>query len=240
MYMRTKCFALFITSIMLIGMLVGCTSKQAETAPSEGEAAAQQGAAEQPADPAGPGAPPAGEGGPGFPAGDTFMSVNQLALGTLYLQGTEYPITADQASVLLPLWEQLKALWEGEDVDQARIEDVLSQINGAMTTEQTTLLSDLSWEDLAAWAQDEGYMVGFRGGQPGEGEGGPPQMSEEELATAQAARAQGTPPEGEPGQGAPPEGAPEQGEPPEGGPGQHPGVVTIDAVITMLEGIVSG
>ncbi len=227
--MRTKCFALFITSIMLIGMLAGCTSKQAGTAPPEGDAAAQQEAAQQ-AEPASPGTPPAGGGGPGFPANDTFMSVNQLALGTLYLQGTEHPIMADQASVLLPLWEQLNTLWEGEDVDQAQIEDVLSQINGAMTTEQTTLLSDLSWEDLAAWAQDEGYMAGFRGGQPGEGGGGPPQMSEEELATAQAARAQGTPPEGARGEGGPPE----------GGPGQRPGIATIDAVITMLEGIVNG
>jgi hypothetical protein len=230
MDMRTKWFALFTTSIMLIGLLVGCTSKQAETAPPESDAAAQQGAAEQPVEPASPGTPPAGGGGPGFPANDTFMSVNQLALGTLYLQGTEHPITADQALVLLPLWEQLNTLWEGEDVDQAQIEDVLSQINGAMTAEQTTLLSDLSWEDLAAWAQDEGDMAGFRGGQPGEGEGGPSQMSEEERATAQAARAQGTPPGGTPGQGAPPE----------GGPGRRPGIATIDAVITMLESVING
>jgi hypothetical protein len=231
MNMRTKCFVLFITSIMLIGLLVGCASKQAETASPEGNAAAQQEAAPaQQAEPASPGTPPAGGGGPSFPADDTFMSVNQLALGTLYLQETEHPITADQASVLLPLWEQLNTLWEGEDVDQAQIEDVLSQINGAMTAKQTTLLSDLSWEDLAAWAQDEGYMAGFRGGPPGGGEGGPPQMSEEDRATAQAARAQGTPPAGAPGQGGPPERA----------PGQRPGIATIDAVITMLDSIVNG
>ena len=58
--------------------------------------------------------PPAREnGGPnaqGFPMGGAaFGGATQLALGTLYLQSTDVPITAEQAATLLPLWQEYQS-----------------------------------------------------------------------------------------------------------------------------------
>ncbi len=96
-----------------------------------------------------------------------------------------------------------------------------------MTDEQTAFLADLSQEDLAAWAEEQGYMAGF-GGLPSEmGESGPPEMSEEERATAQAERPAG-----------PPENPPE--DMPEGAQPAAPANNLVDEVISMLEGLAAG
>jgi hypothetical protein len=190
--MNTKCLAWVAVLVVAIGLLAGCARGQAEpvaseAAPGGGEGAEQAEAATTPGTPAG--------GGTFFvPAGGMYGEVNQLALGTLYLQSTEYAVTAEQAAILLPLWNELKTLQETEDVDQDQIDGVVSQINEAMTVEQQSLLSNLAQEDLFAWMQEEGLPGGFG---PPRGDGtpqGPPQMSEEEWATAQAAHTPGPPP----------------------------------------------
>lgn len=246
--MNAKYLAWVAVLVVAVGLLAGCATGQAEPAVSEAEPGGGEGA-EQAEAATTPGMPPGGE----------FGEISQLALGTLYLQSTEYAVTAEQAVILLPLWNELKTLQETEDVDQDQIDGVVSQINEAMTADQESLLSNLAQEDLFSWMQEEGLAGGFG---PRQGEGGPqgpPQMSEEEWATAQAEWAEGGGPppmseeerataqaEWEQGGGPPQmseeEMATAQAARGEGrGPGgRRPDTFMIEAVIDMLEGLVSG
>lgn len=193
------------------------------------------GGSDQPAAAAGDGdfQPPAGENGnpaaQGFPAGGAaFGEANQLALGTLYLQSTDYPISAEQAAALLPLWQAYQSQQAGEDFDPEQGESLLADIEAALTADQQAVIEAIPQEDLFAWAQEQGLMGGFAAN------GEPPdfdELSDEERATLQAGRGQQGPPEG----GTPP--APPDGGTPQGGGFRGGGFANplIDAVIAMLE-----
>jgi hypothetical protein len=223
------------TPILLICALVllaGCAA-QAD-APAAGASSADISTPTAQAGGGDTGAPPqaGGEGnpqggGPGGPGG--FGGASQLALHTLYLQSTDSPITAEQAAALLPYWQELKTLQEGgEEADLEQIETVIGEINDGLTAEQAALLSDLSPDDLAAWAEEQGVAMGFGGPRPEmEGAGPPEGMSEEDRATAQAERPEG-----------PPENPPE--EMPEGARPTGPDNNLVDEVISMLESLAAG
>lgn len=110
---------------------------------------------------------------------------NQLALGTLELQGSPQAITAEQAETLLPLWQALLSTQKSGAAAQAEVNALLEQIESAMTPEQLSAISDLqlSQNDLQAWATANGVAMGSGGGQPGQGQG----LSPEERAARQAA-----------------------------------------------------
>lgn len=234
--------ALLYTAVLLAGLLAGCGAQEEATVSSAAEASsaeistptaqAEGGGAGEPA------APPEGgedgpQGGPGGPGG--FGEASQLALNTLYLQSTDFAITAEQAEILLPYWQELKTLQEGGQVDSEQVAAVVAEIEGELTDEQTAFLADVSQEDLAAWAQEQGYMVGF-GGPRSDMEGeNPPEMSDEERATAQAARSEG-PPEDMPEDM--PEGPPEGSQ--EGTSPAAPAASLVDEVISMLESLITG
>ena len=61
---------------------------------------------------------------------------NQLALGTLQLDGTPNAITADQAKTLLTLWQALRATTQSGASAQAEVNALLGQIEGALTAQQ--------------------------------------------------------------------------------------------------------
>lgn len=131
---------------------------------------------------------------------DTSMSADvpkvsqamQLALGTFKLDETSYPIDANQAAGLLPLWKAARTLSASETTATQEIEAVLKQIQNTLTPEQlgAILAMDLTMQDMDTIADELGLdLVGIGGGLGN--------MSPEMQATMQAAResAQG-PPEG--------------------------------------------
>jgi hypothetical protein len=213
-----------LSLVLAIGLLAGCGGGQT-AAPSGGEqAAAPSGVESGEVEATAPSGGNAGEPPPGFEA---FWQINQLAMGTLYLQGTEDAVTPEQAEVLLPLWQALQSLQAGGAADQAEVDELLAQIEAAMTPEQMDALTNLSQEDLQNWAQSQGMGFGPGGG-PGPGPGGtqgerPTPPSPEEIETLQAERGGGEP--GTPGG--------------PGGPGGFgaPGGAMLDAVIDMLESL---
>jgi hypothetical protein len=117
---------------------------------------------------------------------------NQLALGTIQLEGTDHAVTPGQATALLPLWQAL----QGGVTVQAEVNAVLRQVEGTMTPEQLAAIAamQLTQEDLRAWMQEQGLGAG--GGFPGTG--GAQESSPEVRATRQAESGGGwLPPGGE-------------------------------------------
>ncbi len=98
------------------------------------------------------------------------LDVNsQLALGTLRLEETENAVTAEQASLLLPLWQALRS---GTLQSEAETAAVLKQIQGAMTPRQITAIQamQLTADSVRSWAESQG--LAFREGQgPASGSG---------------------------------------------------------------------
>lgn len=109
---------------------------------------------------------------------------NQLALGTLQLDGTANAITADQAKTLLTLWQALRGTTQSGAAAQAEVNALLGQIEGALTAQQLAAIKDLKLTQTAfqQWATANGITMGSGSGQPGSGAG----LSPEARATRQA------------------------------------------------------
>lgn len=137
---------------------------------------------------------------------------NQLAIGTMKLDGTAQAVTPDQAKALLPLYQALRGTSTSGGGSQEEVSALLSQIESAMTAEQLSAISEmkLTFADMQTWATENGITLGQNGGQPGSGMG----LSAEARATKQAA-------EGMTGQTS-------------GGGG---GAAVMDAIINYLGGI---
>lgn len=138
----------------------------------------------------------------------------KLALGTLKLEGTELAVASDQASDLLPLWQVLSSLTSSDSAATEEINAVVNQIQETMTPEQLTAIDamGLTNEDLFTNMEELGLAIqqvnesgtpqprgNFQGGGPGgaPGSGGGPggggdagQLTPDQIATAQARRAE--------------------------------------------------
>jgi hypothetical protein len=111
----------------------------------------------------------------------------QLTLGSLKLAETNTPISAEQAQVMLPLWQALLNMTRTGNSAQAEVNALLGQIEAAFTPEQLTAIRDmkLSSADIQTWATANGVTLGSGSGQPGSGQGS--SLSPEARATKQAA-----------------------------------------------------
>lgn len=109
---------------------------------------------------------------------------NQLTLGILQLVGTPDEVNAEQAAILLPLWQALLGTQKSGTAAQAEVSALLKQIEGTLTPEQLTAIREmqLTQTDLQEWASANGVAMGSGGGQPGQGQG----LSPEARATRQA------------------------------------------------------
>lgn len=150
-------------------------------------------------------------------AGNASLAM-QLALGTFKLEGTDYPVDAEQAAALLPLWKAARSLSQSDTVATEELQAVIDQIKDTMTAEQLAALDgmSLSFEDMGAIAEELGLELGFGAGQFGD-------ISPEMRATMQAARDSGQFPPGGFGDGPGPGfggGGPGGGAGPGGGFGQ--------------------
>jgi hypothetical protein len=85
-------------------------------------------------------------------ASTSLSQEGQLLLGTLGLESTEFAVSANQASALLPLWETLQSLESSGTSAQAEVQAVIDQIQGSMSDDQLTAITamNLTPQDLAA------------------------------------------------------------------------------------------
>jgi hypothetical protein len=121
---------------------------------------------------------------------------NQLALGTLKLEGTANAITAEQAKALLPLWQAVVALSGTTTTAEAELTAVQNQIAEALQPAQLQAIGalQLTTTQLNAFYAEKGIvmptpMPGVTK-MPGSGSG---VSSADKEATRTAAAALGTP-----------------------------------------------
>jgi len=86
----------------------------------------------------------------------------QLALGTLQLDETQYPVNAEQAVSLLPLWKAARSLGKNDTAATQEVNALVKQIQSTMTSEQLQAISsmELTTQDFPALAQELGLEIG--------------------------------------------------------------------------------
>ncbi|MEJ5199118.1 MAG: hypothetical protein WHX53_09360 [Anaerolineae bacterium] len=142
-------------------------------------------------------APAASSGGLVEDYPDALSVRNQLALGTLRLEGTANAVTPAQAAKLLPLWQALKTLAASSTSATEEVTAVQNQISAAMTPAQISAIANLKLTN----AMLQAYYVEIGVSEVKTPEPGvtpqssslkdlPPEQREAAKATAQA---QGTP-----------------------------------------------
>lgn len=127
---------------------------------------------------------------------------SQLALGTLKLDDTTFPIDQTQVTELLTLWKALRSLIISDTAASQEIEALVNQIQNALTSEQLDIIiaMQLTNEDLSAFLQAQGPMTGGFGG-------GTPDASAQATRQARIQSGEFSPRQGGgPGGGIPPEG----------------------------------
>ena len=194
---------ILIVSLLLVACSASGQSENAQAAVAQGTPAAGQSSASNNS-----AQPPSTEG-----SGREMPIAMKLALGTFQLEETDYPVSSEQASELLPLWKALRSLSQSETAATAETEAVLKQLQSTMTPEQMNAIDDmgLNFQSMQSIAEKLGLNLGFGGGFAN--------MSPELRETAQAAlqSGQGGPPGGPGGEFfGPPGGGP-------GGPGDQSG-----------------
>lgn len=118
----------------------------------------------------------------------TLAPAIRLALGTLRLEGTAQAVSAEQARELATLWRAYRALSQSDTAVAQEVEALVNQIEAAMTAPQreTITAMNLSYADLARVAEERGIELGAGSGGAMRGN-----LTPEQIATAQALRAQG-------------------------------------------------
>ncbi len=121
---------------------------------------------------------------------------NQLAYGTLLLEGSEQAVTSEQAKTLLPFWQAIVALSGDETTAAEELTAVQNQVSEAMTPAQLEAIAALQITnaDLNAFYAERGIVfptpVPGVTKVPGSGKNVSP---EDKEATRTAAEALGTP-----------------------------------------------
>ena len=167
----------------LLTLLVGCGSPASPAA--------------APAAPAAATTPSAATGGLTEDYKDALSVRNQLAYGTLKLEGSAEAITTEQAAKLLPLWQALKTLSASSTSATEEVTAVQNQISAAMAPAQIGAIAGLRLTNamLQAYYVEIGVSVASTP-EPGVTPQSssfkdlPPEQREAAKATAQA---QGTP-----------------------------------------------
>ena len=221
-----KKISLLLITILLISTLAACAGSTSPApansnapvdAPTGGDPVAAQGTPN-------PGAAQSGELLQERDLPDSF----KLALGTMKLEDTDYPVTTAQAQSLLPYWKALSALSQSDSTAIQEVEAVLKQIQGQMSAEQLAAIDgmEMSMADLAGLAEKLGLTLSQ------EGMTGFGMFTDEERATRQAARASGQEPAGGMGPG----GGMGMGQ----GGGEIPGGVPVPNATQIASGVGTG
>ncbi len=188
-----KKVSFLLITILLVSILAAC-AESASPAPADSNAPVDESAAGQPA----AGAPVQAKGTPNPGAEQSGELLQErdlpdsfkLALGSMKLEETDYPITAVQAQALLPYWKALSALSQSDTAAIQEVEAVLKQIQAQMSAEQLAAMDgmEMTMADLTTLAEKLGLTL------TQEGMSGFGSLTEEERATRQAARDAGQAP----------------------------------------------
>jgi hypothetical protein len=177
------------TLVVLFGLLALLAACGAAPAPS----AAPASAATAPAGSAPAAATTPSASGPTLSEDydDALTLRNQLAYGTLKLEGTPNAVTAEQAARLLPLWQALNALDDSSTTAVEESTAVQNQILAALAPEQVAAISALHLTNamLQAYYVEIGVAVASTpepGVTPQSFKDLPPEQREAAKATAQA------------------------------------------------------
>jgi len=106
----------------------------------------------------------------------------KLILGTINLEETDYAVTAEQATELLPMFYVLQELNKSGSAAQEEITGLVSQVQQVLTDDQIQAIDDmsLSMKDMAAITQVNNSSntspASSTSGASGGGAGGPPNM----------------------------------------------------------------
>ncbi len=143
------------------------------------------------------------------PAQPEISRATELLVGTWKLDGTENDITAEQAAELLPLWQLFSTLSVSDTTAPAELDALVRQIESLMTDEQLAAIDamdiqpsnmrELMTELGISGGQGDGSKQPPEGMAPGQGQGrgaggggggGGANLSPEQIATAEARRAE--------------------------------------------------
>jgi len=82
----------------------------------------------------------------------------RLSLGTVQLEGSEYAVDVEQATILLPLWKLMRTLNESDTTAQAELDAVLEELQASMTSDQLQAIEEMSFspQDMFATMQESG------------------------------------------------------------------------------------
>ena len=113
---------------------------------------------------------------------------NQLALGILSLKESSQAVTAEQASEILPLWQAMSLFEQDQNMAQAEVEALQSQLIKSMPAEQLQAIASmhLTNDDLAEFYADHGIVMGTESGEAQGRQGVNKDMTEDERATFRA------------------------------------------------------
>ena len=103
----------------------------------------------------------------------------KLILGTINLEETDYAVTAEQATDLLPMFYVLQELNKSGSAAQEEITGLVSQVQQVLTDDQIQAIDDmsLSMKDMAAITQvNNSSNTSPASSTSGGGAGGPPNM----------------------------------------------------------------
>jgi hypothetical protein len=102
---------------------------------------------------------------------------SRLAIGILKMEGTNQAVTADQARILLPLWQQVQTMVANSATNPTDLQTVYQKIEGTLTPAQITAIEGVSLNqaDIQTFAQSLGIQITPF-----------PTLSANELATRQA------------------------------------------------------
>lgn len=77
--------------------------------------------------------------------GDGTDAVTELIFGTLMLADTDYPVTADQASTMLPLWQLYQSMVSEDTTASEELDAIINQITKAFTEEQLAQMASFEY-----------------------------------------------------------------------------------------------
>jgi hypothetical protein len=122
--------------------------------------------------------------------GGEMTQVMKLALGTLMLEKTSYPVQAEQAKTLLILWKAARSLGGSDTVADEELTALVNQIQSSMTSDQMKEIDGMgiSLDSMRTITEELGLNMGQGGGMGN--------LSPEAQATMQAARESGQTPQG--------------------------------------------
>jgi len=124
---------------------------------------------------------------PGNTSGSASLE-NRLAPGILKLEGTNLAVTAQQATQLLPLWQQVQTLDTSGTAQTSDYTTVYQQIESTLTSDQVNAIQamSLTQSDMQTLMTSLGIQV--TPGAFGGGSGSRPTQSPDQLATRTAQR----------------------------------------------------